>query len=175
MQFIPARGRKRERGRLLRARGIAIYPREGTETRFRLVGDLLPHCNLSPRGDGNKCAGSCRYVRHIAIYPREGTETLLRCVIHRIVQIAIYPREGTETASAPPNSASHANCNLSPRGDGNGRGPSLPQCPPKNCNLSPRGDGNDEVTPRHHEATLLQFIPARGRKPEFPFCPSCPL
>ena len=76
LQFIPARGRKRSRViSLTRFDGIAIYPREGTETgsgswcwRTRQLQFIpargrkhdfassifvMPHCNLSPRGDGN--------------------------------------------------------------------------------------------------------------------------
>ena len=120
MQFIPARGRKHE---IIEsgfdAGHIAIYPREGTETR--------------------KCQGPKPHSQ-IAIYPREGTETTLAHkgfkaqklqfipargrkpgaggigVLHGI---AIYPREGTETFFGPSGSVGYTNCNLSPRGDGN--------------------------------------------------------
>ena len=56
-------------------------------------------------------------------------------------------------------------CNLSPRGDGN----IVPRpldpwlvC----CNLSPRGDGNQLGLSTNHPEISLQFIPARGRKPQ---------
>ena len=61
LQFIPARGRKRPAQiRMGRQDTIAIYPREGTETRVSFL-PILPIV--------------------IAIYPREGTET--KCIRRR--------------------------------------------------------------------------------------------
>ena len=142
LQFIPARGRKpltpstpetdancnlsprgdgnpavpRSRG----ARSIAIYPREGTETRRVCLIKISINCNLSPRGDGNmKLYSPALTLDTIAIYPREGTET------DKFIQ-----------------KISSANCNLSPRGDGNCQDEGSQSAAGAHCNLSPRGDGN---------------------------------
>ena len=77
-------------------------------------------------------------------------------------------------------------CNLSPRGDGNIHRPRPSILMPR-CNLSPRGDGNAGKQPlrveyavaiypregtetsadhRRRTSRKLQFIPARGRKPQ---------
>ena len=101
LQFIPARGRKP----LIQIRGhngfnhVAIYPREGTETRChdypRCTGRS---CNLSPRGDGNVAPLPFqRPVSRCNLSPRGDGNSTCFCVS---VDIA-------------------ASCNLSPRGDGN--------------------------------------------------------
>ena len=142
LQFIPARGRKPGCSKITRRtfncnlspRGdgnkdnravnrnhiIAIYPREGTETRRVCLIKISINCNLSPRGDGNmKLYSPALTLDTIAIYPREGTET------DKFIQ-----------------KISSANCNLSPRGDGNCQDEGSQSAAGAHCNLSPRGDGN---------------------------------
>ena len=98
LQFIPARGRKpftplSDNEIFV----VAIYPREGTETRCIPPLAFEEGCNLSPRGDGNHgvqvkdCAGDgCN------LSPR-GDGNVLMGVIEFCFGVAIYPREGTET------------------------------------------------------------------------------
>ena len=99
-----------------------------------------------------------------------------------------YPREGTETSTSMDTlpSAGLSRHNLSPRGDGNIKGPRGDKGDAGH-NLSPRGDGNffcrdgtlgirDTTYPREGTETyfcfallsllsnLTQLIPARGRK-----------
>ena len=59
LQFIPARGRKhRDKSLLNPPSNIAIYPREGTKTSSPCgLTTKSRNCNLSPRGDENRCAG----------------------------------------------------------------------------------------------------------------------
>ena len=100
LQFIPARGRKPPFRRMVMSRNpVAIYPREGTETRChdypRCTGRS---CNLSPRGDGNVAPLPFqRPVSRCNLSPRGDGNSTCFCVS---VDIA-------------------ASCNLSPRGDGN--------------------------------------------------------
>ena len=144
--------------------GVAIYPREGTET--FVVDDLVqnsPRCNLSPRGDGNgQVPPRGRGGLRVAIYPREGTETRRHFPADETNPLQFIPARGRKPFLG---SLLHLlpGCNLSPRGDGN-----VMVLPTKSdilsCNLSPRGDGNS-IRPRDvHGYAMLQFIPARGRK-----------
>ena len=169
LQFIPARGRKP----LIQIRGhngfnhVAIYPREGTETRChdypRCTGRS---CNLSPRGDGNVAPLPFqRPVSRCNLSPRGDGNSTCFCVS---VDIA-------------------ASCNLSPRGDGNtnkikngtkklklqfipARGrkrprPAHPLEGPHLVAIYPR-EGTETFQNGFHKAApvRLQFIPARGRK-----------
>ena len=99
LQFIPARGRKLWQNRRRKhPDAIAIYPREGTKTRWfkqRRTGQV--DCNLSPRGDENIPEVNHNHATAIAIYPREGTKTLQLEPLFSVNGIAIYPREGTKT------------------------------------------------------------------------------
>ena len=121
LQFIPARGRKLlvfscffmilcycnlsprgdgNGGQRRQRRGwtIAIYPREGTETK---IPPCVFSCNIlqfiPARGRKHPVGVFIGTVQDIAIYPREGTETFALPIVSPPHTIAIYPREGTET------------------------------------------------------------------------------
>ena len=121
-------------------------------------------CNLSPQGDGNSvptciCDSSLRLqfipargrkpispekigrIVNIAIYPRKGTETRHPRIYQPRQCIAIYPRKGTETC---PNIRIYLDSLLA---------------------IYPRKGTETWREQRKGAARLLQFIPARGRKP----------
>ena len=192
MQFIPARGRKHlhyfpvsaqyycnlsPRGDgnpvsiapALSMIAIAIYPREGTETRNPRLLKYRIRIAIYPReGTETLLLFSMVFPFLIAIYPREGTETrrgwtgragrrrlqfipargrkhLAGYLARHGVEIAIYPREGTETFPIFAIVKTFFHCNLSPRGDGNKTKQLFSTCAGY-CNLSPRGDGNSQLS-----------------------------
>ena len=101
-------------------------------------------CNLSPRGDGNRTS---------------------RLVVYQRPRCNLSPRGDGNLGDAERGRLVLASCNLSPRGDGNLRSKPLYAFMLLRCNLSPRGDGNQTVSGFMLRDTLLQLIPARGRKP----------
>ena len=101
LQFIPARGRKQHCFTFFLFVGIAIYPREGTETNWTMQRLWSLHCNLSPRGDGNRRFRQLlAYRRRLQFIPARGRKRAGDVFHHGDVGIAIYPREGTETYPA---------------------------------------------------------------------------
>ena len=82
---------------------IAIYPREGTETRAIMMVVVLDWLLqfIPARGRKPLYFNAHALAMDIAIYPREGTETLGVGGVSRNLPIAIYPREGTETGLFP--------------------------------------------------------------------------
>ena len=189
LQFIPARGRKPRDGiGNSRFDLVAIYPREGTETRRKnWSGPLLRCCNLSPRGDGNKnqhfghcISGRCNSSPRGDGNPRELWYTVFRGGLQFIPargrkrsrsrtqchkeQVAIHPREGTETENNCSGHDDSGRCNSSPRGDGNTLSRISAARSLWRCNSSPRGDGNSNMLTHMRLMPRLQFIPVRGRK-----------
>ena len=213
LQFIPARGRKPPHARRppstppgcnLSPRGdgneidygmdvqpgvVAIYPREGTETRNALFfGYAGLRCNLSPRGDGNikllpDSVNGCR----CNLSPRgDGNGKNIKDAGNDIQGCNLSPRGDGNQQRGPFFPLAGGGCNLSPRGDGNNaatgtftgelrcnlspRGDGNPVISSAvgavndRCNLSPRGDGNPSWPLSPEGRIPLQFIPARGRK-----------
>ena len=78
---------------------VAIHPREGTETQgnygilFFVVG-----CNLSPRGDGNEAGAGHNAIKNkLQFIPARGRKRKIIVLGMMIAVVAIHPREGTET------------------------------------------------------------------------------
>ena len=140
LQFIPARGRKHGLGHAVIGRRIAIYPREGTETRRE---------------------GQPVHLPPLQFIPARGRKPAPQAERHRWKLLQFIPARGRKQ-TARHLGAGTPNCNLSPRGDGNriaeelGISPRLQFIPARgrkplfylhkiylhDCNLSPRGDGN---------------------------------
>ena len=77
---------------------VAIYPREGTETRLSAIFSGLASLQFIPARGRKPVNGA----QHVAL-----------------LRVAIYPREGTETLVLTNDVSDYMSCNLSPRGDGN--------------------------------------------------------
>ena len=77
---------------------IAIYPREGTETKAGVTPAQCGYCNLSPRGDGNRT---------------------FRPVMPNFDTLQFIPARGRKHKIGPAHNKAAFHCNLSPRGDGN--------------------------------------------------------
>ena len=141
MQFIPARGRKRDHDQ---------------------IPPCVFYCNLSPRGDGNRPCAVATYGAQlqfipargrklvddleqtsifIAIYPREGTETHTRRLFNFIQKLQFIPARGRKRTG----SRSRPDQNRLQFIPARGRKLTRWACSfliAIDCNLSPRGDGN---------------------------------
>ena len=119
MGFIPARGRKQVLpGHYKTAFHCNLSPRGDGNRRTCRRRLSCWDCNLSPRGDGNKVDGIDGLRIDIAIYPREGTETSHFCHCKNLLSLQFIPARGRKRSNKFFNFF-WANCNLSPRGDGN--------------------------------------------------------
>ena len=119
LQFIPARGRKQHCFTFFLFVGIAIYPREGTETNWTMQRLWSLHCNLSPRGDGNRRFRQLlAYRRRLQFIPARGRKR--KAVFINVIPcpLQFIPARGRKP-SAFGDGAGHGDCNLSPQGDGN--------------------------------------------------------
>ena len=167
MQLIPARGRKRRAANQdLHSKKDATYPREGTETVWRLRNPLRAWMQLIPaRGRkliepfachilppamqliparGRKLAilKECVIVDSDATYPREGTETICRGHNVRVVKVMqLIPARGRKHTPLVCFYHQLVDATYPREGTETRDTARFTPCFVR-CNLSPRGDGN---------------------------------
>ena len=145
--------------------GVAIHPREGTETVQHLAKLLLAgQLQFIPARGRKPYLLRQIIVFGVAIHPREGTETLPtgQGVLHPSL-VAIHPREGTKTFVARWFPEKPKLQFIPARGRKQWFAVAV-IIPYDGCNSSPRGDGNSNMLTHMRLMPRLQFIPVRGRK-----------
>ena len=120
LQFIPARGRKREAPSPgLDFLQLQFIPARGRKLDAVHLGIVLDDCNLSPQGDENVLARANRSdMSTLQFIPARGRKLVGLVIEVQAVLLQFIPARGRKLFLIDDDAVT-VDCNLSPQGDGN--------------------------------------------------------